>query len=97
MVVNLVRTANEIVDAFKRRIKYDRRAFWQADRADKAFNDTAFKCDETGVNFLFKIVAKLCFINFKIASDEYNNVFVRHILLVNNSFAKVLVAYGKVF
>ena len=93
VVIFFVSTANKVVYTLEGCVKYNLNTLRKTDRTDKAFNDTAFESDKAGMDLFLEVVAKLCFVNFKVASDEYDNVFVSHILLVNNSLAESFVIY----
>ena len=88
VIAFLVGTANNISDAFKRFIDIICAIIRNSVRSDITCHKSAIRCNIGSVDFFTHKISELCFVYFKIASDKCNHIFVSHVFLINNRFAR---------
>ena len=91
MILGLVCAAGEVVSILKRLVKqHGELLSVHADGADEARIEAAILGYLAGVALLAEVIGQLRLVDVKIASDEYNNIFIGHILLINDRLAGLL-------
>ena len=92
MMLCLVGSAGKVISSLEGFIVEDNgiSVHLQVHRSDVACVQAAFFGDHGCVNLLAEEVDQLRLVDFEIAADEKDNVFIINILLINNGFAGVL-------